>query len=420
MSETAVRVQGLSKAYKTYPHPSDLFREILTRRRRHGEHWALREVSFSIPRGQVVGLIGRNGAGKSTLLKIITGTLDATSGTVEVDGKVSALLELGTGFSPEYTGRENIYTGGLCLGMERREIDRKLSSIIEFSELAGVIDQPLKTFSTGMQARLAFAVAISVEPDIFVIDEALSVGDVLFQEKCFRRIRDIASSGATVIFVTHSYPLIYELCDRGLLLHEGVLLTDDGPRKVGHAYERLIAEERAQRRVDVSTGLQAGGEATTEARVLEATLLNEEGVEVGTLFHPRTYSVRIRCACYEDIPALSVGYFIQKPTGQVLYRVGSMYMRKELRAKAGELLDVRFSLPCRLGSGQYLLSAAVSIANGTSDYRVAHILRESRAFTVVSDGLFGGDIDLQSELLSVTTAPSAEAEMEEKAVPSRH
>jgi hypothetical protein len=274
-----------------------------------------------------------------------------------------------------------------------------------------------------MQARLAFAVAVSVEPDVFVIDEALSVGDVLFQERCFRRIRQIASSGATVLFVTHSYPLIYELCDRGLLLHKGQLVVDDVPKKAGFAYEKLIAEERGQRPVDVSLGSGAGpeqgpgegsvaeggqeyprdAEGTAEARVLDAAVVNDEDVEVGTLFHAHTYTVRIRFVCHLNLPGLSVGFIIQKPTGQVLYRIGSMYLKEALAANAGDVLEARFSLPCRLATGQYLLSAAVSIVEGTTDYRVAHILRDSRVLSVVSNGLFGGDVDLQSQLLSVRT-----------------
>jgi ABC-type polysaccharide/polyol phosphate transport system ATPase subunit len=398
----AVDVENLSKIYKVYQHSSDIFRELITRTPRHRDAWALKDVSFKIHRGEVVGLIGRNGAGKSTLLKIITGTLDATAGAVQVSGKVSALLELGTGFNPEYTGLENVYMGGVCLGMSRREIDRKLESIIEFSELAAVIDQPLKTYSTGMQARLAFATAISVDPEVFVIDEALSVGDVLFQEKCFKRIREIASSGATVLFVTHSYPLIYELCDRGLLLHKGELLVNDLPKRVGYEYERLIAEERGQRPVEMSIESAAHTDSQVEARVVDVAVVNEAGVEVGTLFHGQTYSITVTCVCHRDIRSMSIGFILQKPTGQVVYSLGSLYAGQLFSAAAGERLDVQFTLPCRLGSGQYLVSGAVTLVKGDMDYEVLHVLRESRVVTVVSNGLFGGDVDLQSTIQSVT------------------
>jgi ABC-type polysaccharide/polyol phosphate transport system ATPase subunit len=399
--DIAVRVSHLSKMYRIYNKPSDMLWELLKRNTRHREFWALKDITFEIRKGDVIGIVGRNGAGKSTLLKILTGTLDKTSGQVEVKGKISAILELGTGFHPEYTGRENIYLGGMCLGMSREEIVRKSDFIIDFSELRAVIDQPFKTYSTGMQARLTFATAVSVEPDIFIIDEALAVGDVLFQEKCFRRIREIASCGSTVIFVTHSYQTIYDLCSRAILLHKGELLLYDQPRKIGYAYEKLIAEERARRPVELSLGSSENIFSTLEARILKTVIVNNGGVEVNTLFYGETYQFQIRCLCLKDFIPLSIGFIIQKPNGHVLYTLSSMYNNKTISGKAGKIIQISFSFFCLLGSGQYLLASGVSRIKGETDYEVIHILREAFVFEVVSNGLFGGDVDLKCQILSI-------------------
>jgi ABC-type polysaccharide/polyol phosphate transport system ATPase subunit len=236
----AIRVLNLSKMFKMYSKPADMFWELLTGKERHRPFWALRDVTFDVLPGQVVGIMGRNGAGKSTLLKIVTGTLDHTGGSVSVQGRVSSILELGTGFNAEYSGRENIYLGGLMVGLTRDEILSKMDWIVRFSELEDFIDQPFKTYSTGMQARLTFSTAVCIDPDILIVDEALSVGDARFQRKSFGKIEEFRKAGRTILLVSHDPNTISTFCDHAILLENGKIFDQGEPQHISKVYYRML------------------------------------------------------------------------------------------------------------------------------------------------------------------------------------
>jgi ABC-type polysaccharide/polyol phosphate transport system ATPase subunit len=284
-SDSVISVRGLSKCFKVYRRPHDMAWELLTGKPRHTDFWALRDISFEIRRGEVIGLIGRNGSGKSTLLKILTGVLDKTAGAVETRGKISAILELGSGFHADYTGRENIIRGGLVVGMSRAEIEGKLESIIEFSGLRDFIDRPFRTYSSGMQARLTFATATAIDPDIFIVDEALATGDAFFVQKCLGRIRHICHSGCTAIMVSHSTPMLATISDRVIWLDQGVVRRCGRPVEVIREYDLLAHAESnagegsvARVRLALNTPVPEGAVAALDGAFRPEAAPNEYGV----------------------------------------------------------------------------------------------------------------------------------------------
>ncbi len=250
MNDIAIQVKNLSKCYQIYDHPRDRLKQFvlprlqrfvgLPPRQYFREFWALKDFSFEVKKGQTVGIIGRNGSGKSTLLQLICGTLNPTSGSIRTNGRIAALLELGSGFNPEFTGRENVYINASVLGLSNEEIDERFDDIAAFADIGEFIEHPVKTYSSGMMVRLAFAVAISVDPEILIVDEALAVGDELFQRKCFSRIDAIRSSGATILFVSHSGSVIIELCDRAVLMEAGKKLAIGNPKQIVGYYQKLL------------------------------------------------------------------------------------------------------------------------------------------------------------------------------------
>ena len=241
---TVIKIEHISKAYKLYKRPVDRLKESwsLTRKNYHTDHYALQDINLEIRQGECIGIVGTNGSGKSTLLKIITGVLTPSSGSISVNGRISALLELGAGFNMEYTGRKNIYLNGTIMGYSREEMDKKLNDIIEFAEIGEFIDQPVKSYSSGMFARLAFAVAINVDPDILIVDEALSVGDIFFQAKCFRKFNEFQERGKTILFVSHDLNSVLKYCSRCLLINKGEQVALGDTADVVNIYKKILVQ----------------------------------------------------------------------------------------------------------------------------------------------------------------------------------
>ncbi|WGG51376.1 ABC transporter ATP-binding protein [Rugamonas sp. DEMB1] len=360
----SIQVTNLGKAYKRYPsHRARLLEWLLPGGRpRHQTIWVLRDVSFSVAPGQALGIIGINGAGKSTLLKLITGTAAASSGSVAIGGRVAAMLELGMGFHPDFSGRQNAYMAGQLLGLSLAEIDDLMPSIAAFAEIGEYLDQPVRVYSSGMQMRLAFAVATARRPDVLIVDEALSVGDAYFQHKSFERIRAFRAEGTTLLIVSHDKGAIQSVCDRAILLDGGRVSQEGTPEQIMDLYNAMLAEREG---VQVRQETLADGKVRTisgtgEATVLAIALLNARGEPAEVHDVGSAVTLRIDVAVHADLAELTLGYRIKDRLGQNIFGTNTFHKLLPLDGlRAGARLRVRCAFPLNLGPGSYSVATAL-------------------------------------------------------------
>lgn len=369
MTEPVAEVIKVGKTYRRFRSAGELMRGLLFGGASQVEHKALDEVSVTIGAGESVGLVGQNGAGKSTLLKIIAGTLQPTTGTAIVRGRSSAILELGLGFHPAFSGRENIYLVGMCLGLTREEIDARFDDIVAFSEIGEALDRPFGTYSTGMQARLSFSVASSVEAKLMIVDEALSVGDARFQLKCFDRFAQMRAQGTTFILVSHSMPTIMSFCDRALLLEGGRIIEDDTPQAIDRAYQRVlfgrVGPAPSPTSSEATDGESNGRFGSRQGDIREVTLYDDEGSPSGSLLCSRPFAVEARIVMHEAVDDLVVGFLVRTPKGIDLFGVDNGVDRHPLTAAAGQEIKVRLEGRMNLASGEYFLTVGLAHRDGT-------------------------------------------------------
>jgi lipopolysaccharide transport system ATP-binding protein len=361
----AIVVSGVSKSYRRYARPWHRLGEWLSGGRLvwHEAFWALRDVTFSVAAGESVGIIGLNGAGKTTLLKILTGTTQPTAGDIQVAGRTAAMLELGLGFHPDFSGRQNAMIAGQLIGLSARDVEALMPEVAAFAEIGAYLDQPVRTYSTGMTVRLAFAVATAARPQILIVDEALSVGDAYFQHKCIRRIREFQDAGTTVLFVSHDSAAIKTLCGRAILLDQGRLIQDGPPDVVLDYYNAMIAKREASHTIlqaETREGRTTTRSGTFRARVTDIDLLDTQGRPARAFTVGDRARVRARVAFRATIVAPTVGILIRDRLGNDVFGTNSFYVApiKDTYGD-GEVLVADFEIPLNLGVGTYTLTVAV-------------------------------------------------------------
>lgn len=427
MDEIAIKVEDLTKIYKLYDKPTDRLKESLGLSRNKvlsKDHYALQHVSFDVKKGETIGIIGTNGSGKSTILKIITGVLNPTGGNLTVNGRISALLELGAGFNMEYTGIENIYLNGTMIGFTREEIEKKIDDILEFADIGEFIHQPVKTYSSGMFVRLAFAVAINIEPEILIVDEALSVGDVFFQTKCYRKFEDFKKMGKTILLVSHDLSSISKYCDRVILLNKGKKLAEGVPKQMVDMYKKVLVnqldlddqgkltevvpekkivlaadienQEEWSPSFDVNPHINEYGDK--KAEIIGFNILDEKGLSSNTIEKGSTCTVKMRVRFHDKINDPIYAFTITDLKGTDITGTNSLFEKVNVKSKGpGEYQEIAFTQRMDMQGGEYMLSLGCT-GYDQVDFVVHHRLYEVCNMTIVSTKNTVGFYDANSKV----------------------
>lgn len=376
---TQIVVEKLGKAYRQYKNNYSKLKTVIFASKNPDNFkrkWVIKDVSFSIGPGEAVGIIGINGAGKSTLLKLITGTVSSTEGSIKLQGRVAALLELGMGFHPDFTGRQNIYMAGQLIGLSVNEINRNIKQIIEFSEIEEYIDQPVRVYSSGMQVRLAFSVATAIRPDILIIDEALSVGDAYFQHKSFERIRKFKELGTTLLLVSHDKQAIQSICDRAILISGGAKVMEGTPEEVLDHYNALIADTNPRKTPPVKVVDPVVSEnkkdknkvqltsGTGEVELINIALTDDEDRQIEVVKVGQTVVLKLTVLAREVLKELVIGYVIKDRYGREIFGTNTHYFNKTLLdVQKDEQISYEFKFPANIGEGNYSVSIAAHMGS---------------------------------------------------------
>lgn len=423
MEDIAIKVEHLSKMYKLYDKPSDRFKEALglTKKKLYAEHYALDDVNFDVKVGETVGIIGTNGSGKSTILKIITGVLNPTGGSVTVNGRISALLELGAGFNMEYTGIENIYLNGTMIGFSREEIDAKMQDILDFADIGEFVNQPVKTYSSGMFVRLAFAVAINIEPEILIVDEALSVGDVFFQSKCFKKFEEFKKMGKTILIVSHDLGSISKYCDRVILLNKGKKAAEGSPKKIVDLFKKLLVGvniDEDDEGSENSTAVTAVDDDSVDTRwkdnytinpkineygnrkaeIIDFAIIDENGVYTSSIMKGTSFKIRSKVKFNESVVDPIFTYTFKTIKGTDITGTNTMFEKVSVgTTKPGDVYVATFEQDMSLQGGEYLLSiSCTGFVEG--ELTVYHRMYDVVNITVISDKNTVGFYDMNSKV----------------------